>query len=205
MQQPIQNIIFDLGGVFLNINYMATRDAFISLGIEDFDALYSQSHANHLFEDLETGKITPAAFYSEFRKQTGKSLSDDQIRDAWNAMLLDFPLERLDWLDTIRTKYRIFLFSNTNQIHHDAFSKAYRELSGGRNFDDYFIKAYYSHTLGLRKPYPDSFLALCETEKLDPAVTLFIDDTSKNIEGAQQAGLQTIYLQHPATVLELGL
>jgi putative hydrolase of the HAD superfamily len=184
---------------------MATRDAFISLGIEDFDALYSQSHANHLFEDLETGKITPAVFYNEFRKQTGKNLSDDQIRDAWNAMLLDFPPERLEWLDTIRTKYRIFLFSNTNQIHHDAFSKVYRELSGGRHFDDYFIKAYYSHTLGLRKPYPDSFLALCEAEKLDPAVTLFIDDTSKNIEGAQQAGLQTIYLQHPATVLELGL
>lgn len=205
MQQPIHNIIFDLGGVFLNIDYAATRDAFINLGIDDFDAWYTQSHANPLFEQLETGKVSPEEFYQEFRNQTGKNLSDEQIRTAWNAMLLDFPADRIQWLDQISRKYRIFLFSNTNQIHHEAFSEKYRNAFNGQNFDDFFIKAYYSHTLGLRKPYPESFLTLCDTEKLDPAYTLFIDDTSKNIVGAQEAGLQTIYLQHPKTVLDLGL
>lgn len=205
MQQPVQNIIFDLGGVFLNIDYGATRDAFIKLGIEDFDALFSQSHANPLFENLETGKVTPEAFYKEFRAQTGLQVTDEQIRAAWNAMLLDFPEERLEWLDKVKDRYRIYLFSNTNQIHHEAFSADFSAKNGGHNFDDYFIKAYYSHSLGLRKPYPASFLELCKAERLDLAHTLFIDDTAKNIEGAQEAGLQTIYLQHPATVLDLGL
>lgn len=205
MQQPIQNIIFDLGGVFLNIDYGATRQAFIDLGVEDFDALFTQSHANHLFEDLETGKVSPGEFYQRFREQTGLVVSDDQIRDAWNAMLLDFPPERLEWLDKVKDRYRIYLFSNTNQIHHEAFSADYSARNNGRNFDDYFIRAYYSHTLGLRKPYPASFLELCSREALDPASTLFIDDTSKNIQGAAEAGLQTVYLQHPATVLDLGL
>lgn len=205
MQQPVQNIIFDLGGVFLNIDYGATRQAFIDLGVQDFDALFTQSHANHLFEDLETGKVSPGEFYQRFREQTGLAVSDSQIRDAWNAMLLDFPPERLEWLDKVKDRYRIYLFSNTNQIHHEAFSADYSARNKGRNFDDYFIRAYYSHTLGLRKPYPASFLELCSREALDPACTLFIDDTSKNIQGAEEAGLQTIYLQHPATVLDLGL
>ncbi|BAV09383.1 putative hydrolase of the HAD superfamily [Filimonas lacunae] len=205
MQQPVQNIIFDLGGVFLNIDYGATRQAFIDLGIDNFDDLYSQSHSNHLFENLETGKVTPARFYDEFRLQTGKAFTDEQIKNAWNAMLLDFPAERLEWLEKVKNKYRIYLFSNTNQIHHEAFCATFSAEHNGKNFDDYFIKAYYSHTLGLRKPYAASFLELCKAENLDPAYTLFIDDTSKNIQGAQEAGLQTVYLQAPATVLDLGL
>lgn len=205
MQQPVQNIIFDLGGVFLNIDYGATREAFIKMGVIDFDALFTQSHANHLFEKLETGKVTPEEFYQEFREQTGLQVTDEQIRDAWNAMLLDFPQERLEWLDQVKDKYKIYLFSNTNQIHHEAFSAHFKAQQNGRNFDDFFIKAYYSHTLGLRKPYAASFLELCRLEGIDPLNTLFIDDTSKNIEGAQEAGLQTVYLQHPTTVLDLGL
>ena len=203
--QQVTNIIFDLGGIFLNIDYFATRDTFINLGIVEFDDFYTQSTANPLFENLETGKITPEEFYQEFRNQTGTTLKNEQIRNAWNAMLLDFPQERLDWLNQIKDKYKIYLFSNTNQIHHEAFSKTYAAQHNGRNFDDFFLKAYYSHTLGLRKPYPESFLELCKREGLDPVETLFIDDTAKNIAGAQQAGLQTIYLQHPATVLELDL
>lgn len=204
MRQPIQNIIFDLGGIFLDIDYNATRDAFTSLGVKDFDEWFTQSHANPLFEQLETGTIAPHDFYNELRK-TGINATDLQIRDAWNAMLGKFPQERLDWLDQIRHKYKIYLFSNTNQIHHEAFSADYAAMSGGRNFDDFFIKAYYSHTLGVRKPYPESFLRLCIAEGLDPAVTLFIDDTAKNIAGAKEAGLQTIFLQPPATVLDLDL
>ena len=204
--KQVKNIIFDLGGIFLNIDYLKTEQAFIDLGVANFRELYNQHFASTLFEDLETGKISAASFYENFRKLGSINLADEQIRHAWNAMLLDFPVDRLYWLETMKNKYKIFLFSNTNQIHYDCFIEIANDVMGNKqNFNDYFIKAYYSHTLGLRKPYKESFIKILEEQNLVAAETLFIDDTLKNIEGAQLAGLQTIHLVPPAQVTELGL
>jgi putative hydrolase of the HAD superfamily len=203
--KKIKNVIFDLGGVFIDIDFKATEKAFVSLGVTDFNDYYSQHTASTLFEDLETGKASPEEFYERFRKETGVELSDDEIRDAWNAMLGRFPSERLSWLEEIGFKYNIYLYSNTNIIHYNAFQKIYQDCTGQDNFDNYFIRAHYSHDLGVRKPYPDSFKKLLSVEKLDAEETLFIDDSYKNIEGAKEAGLQTILLLPPKTVLDLDL
>jgi FMN phosphatase YigB (HAD superfamily) len=201
----IKNIIFDLGGVFLDIDFNATEKAFVSLGVTNFNDYYTQHSASTLFEDLETGKLSPEEFYEGFRQETSTSLTDEQIKGAWNAMLGRFPVERLNWLEEIGFRYKIYLYSNTNIIHYQAFQKIYQECTGKDNFDDYFVKAHYSHDIGLRKPYPDSFQRLLALENLDAAETLFIDDSYKNIEGAKQVGLQTILLLPPKTVLELDL
>ncbi len=203
--QQIKNIIFDLGGIFLNIDFAKTEQAFADLGVKGFDRYITQHSITGLFELLETGKISPEEFYKSFRKESCKDISDKQIADAWNALLLDFPAERLEWLDTIRSKYNVFLFSNTNKIHYDLFSENFREQNGGRDFNSYFRKAYYSHELGLRKPYPESYLSILHEQSLNAAETLFIDDTIKNIEGAQLAGLQTLHLYAPKTVVDLEL
>lgn len=203
--QKIKNILFDLGGIFIDIDFTATENAFVALGVSNFSDFYTQHTASTLFEDLETGKITPEQFYDRFRKETGCSLTDNEIRDAWNAMLGRFPVERLNWLEEIGFRYNIYLYSNTNIIHYEAFQQIYRDCTGKDNFDDYFIKAHYSHDLGLRKPYPESFRRLLELENLEAAETLFIDDSYKNIEGAKEVGLQTILLVPPTTVLDLGL
>lgn len=203
--QAIKNIIFDLGGVFLNIDYKKTADAFIKLGVTNFNELYTQQTANELFESLETGKIEPLPFYEAIREATQLPLTNEEIRDAWSAMLLDFPPERMLWLAGIAKKYRVFLYSNTNIIHYDQFMQIFHQQNGERPFNDYFIKAYYSHEFGLRKPYPESYTALLDAEGLKVEETLFIDDTLKNIEGAKAAGLQTIHLVPPATVLDLDL
>jgi len=203
--QKIKNIIFDLGGIFLEIHYQKTKDAFTNLGIEDFDAFFTQHHANHLFEDLETGKISEPEFYERFRQDGKVNFTDAEIKEAWNAMLGNFPLERIEWLKTIKTKYNVFLFSNTNQIHYDAFMSIYESNTGKADFNDHFIKAYYSQYLGLRKPYADSFLAILEEQNLLAEETLFIDDTIKNIEAADTLGIQTIHLVAPKTVLDLAL
>ncbi len=203
--QPIKNIIFDLGGIFLDIHYQLTKNAFINLGIKNFDDLFTQHHANDLFEDLETGKISEATFYDLFRKEANINLSNEEIKTAWNALLGGFPLERLDWLEKIKDKYNIYLFSNTNQIHYDAFMKIYEQETGEIDFNKHFIKAYYSQNIGLRKPYPESFLHIINEQNLVPAQTLFIDDTIKNIEGAKAVGLQTIHLIAPQTLLDLDL
>lgn len=205
MAHQIKNIIFDLGGVLLNIDFKLTSNAFKNLGVNHFDEMFTQHFSNPLFELLETGKIDETAFYEAFRKEAGLPLSNEQIQAAWNALLLDFPPERIKWLEKIASQYRIFLFSNTNQIHYDCFKLNFSNAFDGKNFDDFFEKAYYSQFLGLRKPYPESFLAILEEQGILPSETLFIDDTYKNIEAANQLGFQTIYLQSPTTVLDLNL
>lgn len=205
MGQKTKNIIFDLGGVLLNIDFKLTSNAFKELGVHHFDEMFTQHFSNPLFELLETGKIDEAAFYEAFRKEAGLPLTNEQIRDAWNALLLDFPAERIEWLEKIARQYRIFLFSNTNQIHYDCFIQHFSNSFNGKDFNDFFEKAYYSQFLGLRKPYPASFQAIVNEQEILPSETLFIDDTLKNIEAASQLGFQTIHLLSPTSVLDLKL
>lgn len=201
----IKNIIFDLGGIFINIDFAKTEQAFTDLGISNFNDFFTQHHASELFELLETGKISPVEFCETFRLETNSRVTDEQIITAWNALLLDFPKERIQWLQQIGKNYNIFLFSNTNQIHYDAFMADFKTQTGFDDFNSFFIKAYYSQEMGLRKPYPESFLYIINEQQLNPAETLFIDDTIKNIEGAKAVGLQTIHLVKPLTVLDLDL
>ena len=201
----IKHIIFDLGGVFLNINFQQTSQAFAKLGVTDFNNMFTQHYSNPLFELLETGKITEHEFYDAFRDATKVDLTNQEIKDAWNALLLDFPPERILWLEQMAKKYNLYLFSNTNQIHYDCFMQQFEQVFNGKNFNDYFIKAYYSQDLGLRKPYPNAFEAILNEQSLNPAETLFIDDTIKNVEAAAGLGMQNIHLAPPLTVLDLNL
>jgi len=201
----IKNIIFDLGGVILNIDFKQTALAFADLGIGNFNEYYTLQSVSPLFEKLEMGLISPEAFYDEFRELVKLPLNNDQIRLAWNALLLDFPPERIHWLKEIKTRYNIYLLSNTNEIHHNAFTKTFKDQIGDGNFDELFINAYYSYKLGLRKPSKEIYEAVLKKENLKAAETVFIDDSMANIEAAKTTGLQTIYLPSPKTVLELEL
>ncbi|MDR0792347.1 MAG: HAD family phosphatase, partial [Chitinophagaceae bacterium] len=129
--QNIKNIIFDFGNIFIDIHFSKTKEAFENLGVRNYDELYSQHHASSLFENLEIGIISPDEFYEEFRALSKTSLSNEQIKNAWNAMLGNYSPEKLNWLDTIKDKYKLFLFSNTNKIHHDFFTAEYSRLTGG--------------------------------------------------------------------------
>jgi FMN phosphatase YigB (HAD superfamily) len=201
---PVKTIIFDLGGVLLDIDFKHTNNAFDKLGVHNFELLYSQNHADPFFEDFEKGKITPVEFYEKMRGICGCALPDDSIKDAWNALLVGFPPERLQWFDEISKKYKVYLFSNTNIIHYQWFVDHFKEVSG-KNFNECFIKPYYSHEMGMRKPDPASFRFVVNEANLDPAETLFIDDTAGNIEAAKGVGLQTIHLAKPLTLLDLEL
>lgn len=201
----VKNIIFDLGGVFLNIDFAITESAFKELGVNGFQNMFTQHHANDLFIQLETGAITELEFYDAFRASSGVPLSNEQIKTAWNALLLDFRLPTLAWLETIEGKYRIFLFSNTNQIHHNAFHASYKEQTGRDNFDGFFIKAYYSQHMGMRKPDIAPFQHILLEQGLEASETLFIDDTIKNVLAAREAGMLSHHLVWPQTLPELGL
>lgn len=190
----IKNLLFDLGGVLLNIDYNKTANAFKNLGIHQFDELYSQAGANHLFEALETGEISEDDFYNTIQQYCYPSTTQQQIEVAWNAILLNFRIESLDYLAQLREKYNIYLLSNTNSIHLTAFNKILREETGKPNLDNYFIKVYYSHKIHKRKPYVTTYLFVVEDAGIIADETLFIDDSFGNIEGAKEAGLQVYHL-----------
>ena len=203
--QNIKNIIFDLGGIILNIDFKQTELAFAELGVGNFNQYYTLQSVSPLFEKLELGLITPEAFYDEFRTVVKVSLTNEQIRDAWNALLLDFPAERIQFLEALNKKYKIYLLSNTNKIHYDAFIKIFDEQTGKGDFNKYFIKPYYSHEINLRKPNKECFEFVLKKENLNAEETLFIDDSETNVEAAKTVGLNTIHLPSPHTILELGL
>lgn len=190
----VKNIIFDLGGVLLDIDYSLTIEAFKSLGIEDFEQLYSQANQTSLFDDFETGKISPSEFCEGIIALSRLDLSEKEIEDAWNAMLLSMPNERVKFLNEIGKNYRTFLLSNTNEIHIDAFLKIIKNENGLSGLDQLFEQVYYSSTLGMRKPHPETFSNVCELNNLIPEETLFIDDSIQHVEGAQIAGLRAIHL-----------
>ena len=151
----IKNIIFDLGGVLLNLDYNKTETAFKELGFHNFDAMYTQFKADELFEKLETGKVSEQDFFTVLQKVADKPISNEDIITAWCAMLLDFRAESLDHLKTLSKNYKVYLLSNTNIIHLQAFHQIFEKQFGGGFLDDYFTKAYYSHSIGLRKPHKE--------------------------------------------------
>lgn len=199
----VENVIFDLGGVLLDIDYNRTRTAFERLGVVHFDELYSQSEAGQLFQNLETGKISEDDFYKEFNACTGLDLSPSEIKEAWDAMLLSFREDSLQFLDRLRHKYPIYLLSNTNHIHIPSFRDIFNQKKRDKPFEDYFIRAFYSCEIGLRKPDVECYEWVLNELAIEPGNTLFIDDSPVNIEGAQKAGMQTICLTPGKKIQEL--
>ncbi len=203
--QKIEAIIFDLGGVILNIDYNLTRRAFENYGIYNFNKMYSQAEANDLFDDLETGKIKEADFYKEFNTRIGVILSETKIQTAWNAMLLDFREKSLQFIDSIQSKYKLFLLSNTNHIHLAEFNKIYHNKKRDKPFEKFFEKAYYSCEMGLRKPNADIYEFVLKENELKATKTLFVDDSAQNVETARALGMQTILLTPGKYIEDLSL
>ena len=199
----IKNIIFDFGGVILNIDYQLSEKAFEELGFLDFKNFYSQAAQKELFDSLEKGLITPEDFRNEVRKLIHRGISDSQIDNAWNAMLLDLPEERIKLLETLKTKYRIFLLSNTNEIHFDSFTSYIKNKFKRDDFSEVFEKAYVSHKVKMRKPDAEIFEHVLAESKLKKEETLFIDDSIQHIESANKIGINTIFLKKDETILNL--
>ena len=201
---PVKNIIFDLGGVLLNLDVAQTRDAFIKLGLTQIDDLFRIGHAESFFKQYEMGTISDEEFVEKARQLSLPDTTGSQIIAAWNVMLLDFPAERVEFLHTLKSKYRLFLFSNTNAIHLQYFHKSYQDVYG-MAMDDLFEKAYYSHLIKQRKPDVAAFQHVIKDSNVNAAETLFIDDALVNVEGARLAGLQAVHLTGGKSILDLGL
>ncbi len=191
----IRNIIFDLGGVLLNIDYQRTINAFKSLGVVNFDDLYNQAAQIKLFDHFDRGDVSAGEFRDALRRISGMSLSDEQIDSAWNAMLLDFPDARIKLLEGVRKNYRTFLLSNTNLIHYQVYMSYLKSRFGFADLGALFEKQYLSYEMGMRKPDREAFELIIKENDLHASETLFIDDSYQHVTGAVDVGLHAAYLE----------
>lgn len=200
MIEGIRNIIFDLGGVILNIDYQRPIHAFEKLGIRDAAKIYTQAEQTELFDALETGKFGEAEFIAGLKELSGTAVSEIQLIDAWNSILLDFPLRRLQILQQLQLHFNTFLCSNTNEIHEKAFNQILQQTCGYPSLAVFFDKVYLSHRVGLRKPDPAIFQKILHDNHLKPEETLFLDDSLQHIQSAQKLGIRTIHLTDGMTM-----
>ena len=189
-----KNIIFDLGGVIINIDLSLTMTAFEELGIKDVPKLFSTTLQQQLFDFQEKGTITSAQFRDEIRKFSTVHLLDSQIDEAWNALLLDLPKARLELLEKVKRSHRTFLLSNTNEIHIQTIQHYLNKEYGISDLSSFFEKTYLSYQLGMRKPDAEIFKLVLDENKLNPSETLFIDDSKQHILAAEKLGIQTYWL-----------
>lgn len=203
IDSQIKNIIFDFGGVLIRINYQSTLDAFVRLGIEDIESMYTQAAQNDLFNSIETGQITPQQFINSLLDYLPAGTSPNKVVEAWNAMILDVPKESIDLLNELNSKgYKLYMLSNTNSIHIDLAKRRWLNTSG-QSIETYFNHVYLSHEIGMRKPNKDIFEFVCNDAGLIPSETLFIDDTTQHVEGAKSTGLNVHHLSNMTELYSL--
>lgn len=199
----VKNLIFDLGGVILDLSVPKTLQAVAKLCGLDADEVTKRFVSGEGFLLYEKGLITEEEFRDYVRKTYSIHASDQEVDAAWNAMLVGLPIAKLQLLQNLMKEYRVFLLSNTNTIHlryiHDVMLPP---VAGVSSLDPYFHRTYYSHLLNKRKPDADIFLQVLEENNLVASESLFLDDNLQNVEGARAVGMQAIHVDTPDFVID---
>lgn len=197
--ENIKNIIFDYGNVIFEIDFKRAQKALSQLGITGIEDFFAHKSHNNIFNDLETGTITPAEFRAGIRKAANNdNLTDEEIDAAWNSLLIGVPPNIHEVLLHVKEKYRTFLLSNNNEIHYLYIVDYLQKQFGMPDNSPLFEKAYYSHQMLLRKPHVEIFQQVLQENNLIPEETLFIDDSPQHLVGAKAAGMHTLLMdKHP--------
>lgn len=198
----IKNIVFDLGGVLLNIDPRKTIEAFGLLGMEQLIGDKGLTYDHEIFYLMEQGKVSPEEFRNGVRKLLPAEVTDSEIDAAWTAMLLDFPKRRVELIEKLRNDFSIYLFSNTNAIHVAKYQSNFRKQHGFE-ISTLFEKLFHSNEIGYRKPTPESFEEIVRLSGIAPEKSLFIDDSLPNVEAAIACGLKGFWLEPGQKVEEI--
>jgi len=198
----IQNIIFDFGGVILNISHTKVENAFKALGVENFESLFNKATQSDLFQKFEIGRITAGEFRTDLKTLAGINVSDDSLDEAWNQIIGDYPPKRIELLRAIKKNYRLFLLSNTNIIHYEFYTEKFKS-EFGFEFQSLFNETFWSFRRGIRKPDISAFSDVIDSHGLVPEATLFIDDSDQNIIAAKKTGLRALHLHGDLEITDL--
>jgi putative hydrolase of the HAD superfamily len=196
----ILNIIFDLGGVIVDLDMARTFNSFIRFFGEEAFELEDGYLKSRVLRQYETGAIDSETFLRKLLLLAKNGESREDIVDAWNAMLVRIPGKRVKMLEQLGKSYRIFILSNTNELHEQYFEKM---VPGYDLLSDMFEKAYYSHRIGYRKPDSAAFVAVLKGSGLKAEETLFVDDLPDNIATAKKLNLQTLHIEQGMEVSEI--
>lgn len=200
----IENIIFDFGGVIMDINISKTLTAFSDLQIKGLNKDDVISAHKKFLLDLELGLITPQEFLETLRHEYPDmgNVSDKKVWEAWNTQLQAYDPRRIDLLENLKQRYNLFLLSNTNLPHRIRFIEIYEEQFG-KKFEELFSREYYSDEMHLRKPDLNIYRQVIDELNIDPQKTLFIDDNELNITYARQVGLNAYHLTNGEKITDL--
>jgi len=192
-----ENIIFDLGGVIIDIDVDRAIKAFSDYSSVSAPELFARATESKLFHQFEAGILGESEFRGKFRELLQTDLDDSTMDSCWLQLLLDMPIERLDALVELGKRYKLFILSNTNPIHMRRIHSMLGEALGISNFEPLFERVYYSYQMGLTKPDPRIFQVVLDQNNLDPKATLFVDDNQDNIDSARKLSLQVFKVDHP--------
>lgn len=196
-KDTIKNVIFDLGNVIINIDFTLTTRAFAELAGVDYEDMAEKFVAFDVYDQYEKGLLSDAQFRDFMRENLKFEADDAAIDQAWNALLLDLPKERVDRLLQIGRSKRIFILSNTSHIHIKECNQILERSTGIADLKKLTEKTYLSYEIGMRKPHAEIYEYVLKDAGLIAEETLFIDDNADNIAGASEVGIQTIHLTNP--------
>ena len=191
----INALIFDLGGVIVDLDILATSREFAFMADKSVSEVEKLAGSQSFFADYEMGKIDDVAFRTRIREMLNIFNSDEEIDAAWNAMIKSIKRDRLALIGNINRRYQCFVMSNTNNIHLRYVMPMADDASPSGSFQQLFKQMYLSQKLGVAKPDPAAWQPILDDHQLDPATTLFIDDKPENIEGAAQLGIRGYHNQ----------
>lgn len=190
--KSVKNIIFDFGAVVINIDIPNAYKSFATLSGIAPERVKDLFETQGAYADFECGKMSNDDFHTLLRKELNISCSDEELDNAWNAMLLDIPLERVEKLKELRTRYNIFLLSNTNAIHVKKMKEMFWQNFGIADFTKLFHKPYLSYEIGLIKPDTSIYEYVLKDAGIERRETIFLDDNADNVKSALSIGLPTI-------------
>lgn len=197
-----KNLIFDLGGVLLDIHPARTFEAFAALGVPEDMLAETHSLANEVMLAFETGKISADELFSYILSLLPQGVCRDGLRasvfDAWCALIGSLPLYKWQRLSSLRERgHRVFLLSNTNAVHWEAIARNIYALEG-RAAESYFDAVYLSYKMHLCKPDEEIFRRLLADAGLSASETLFIDDSPANCAAAERVGVEALLVERNA-------
>ena len=188
MDKKIKNIVFDLGGVLVDLDFKAAINGLQKAGFAKVKEQLQSFDREGIFQKFELGEMTAEEFRTAIRENSTMTLTDEEIDALWNAMLLEIPREKLELILDLRGKYMVYLLSNTNSIHWDYVCKNAFNYRGFR-VNDYFEETFLSYEMHLAKPDKAIYEKVLQDANLLAEETLFIDDSEANCKAAEEVGI----------------